>query len=192
MKLHGATVFPAVVLAALALGACTEETVQYVTRPFVPGKDTANGFLGYFTVSEKQTNCGNCHVDHQAKWKGTAHAQAWANLQADPNPPDKSSCVGCHTVNDYGNLAPHPAGYLLVKDSAYHDVQCESCHGPGFDHASVPDAGDAPLASIAIDTTKGSTYVGTCGACHSGTHHPYAEEWRQSLHARMGRHADEV
>lgn len=188
MKLHGAMVF-----AALALGACTEETVQYVTRPFVPGKDTANGFLGYFTVSEKQTNCGNCHVDHQAKWKGTAHAQAWANLQADPNPPDKSSCVGCHTVNDYGNLAPHPAGYLLVKDSAYHDVQCESCHGPGFDHASVPDAGDAPLASIAIDTsTSAPSDVGTCAACHSGTHHPYAEEWRQSLHARMGRQADEL
>ncbi len=190
MKLHGSTVLGAVVLAVLAVGACTEETVQYVTRPFVPGKDTANGFLGYFTVSEKQTNCGNCHVEHQAEWKGTAHAQAWAGLQASGGA--SASCEGCHTVSDYGNLAPHPAGYLLVKDSAYHDVQCESCHGPGFDHASVPDAGDAPLASIAIDTNQTApSDAGTCAACHSGTHHPYAEEWRQSLHARMGRHADE-
>jgi predicted CXXCH cytochrome family protein len=70
-------------------------------------------------------------------------------------------------------------------------VQCESCHGPGFDHASIPDAGGAPLASIAIDTTKGVLDVGTCAACHSGSHHPFAEEWRQSIHARRGRHADE-
>jgi predicted CXXCH cytochrome family protein len=92
-------------------------------------------------------------------------------------------------VSPEGNLAPSPSGYTLVQDSAYHDVQCESCHGPGFDHASVPDAGTAPLARITADT--GVLSAGTCGACHSGTHHPFVEEWKQSIHALNGRHADE-
>ena len=56
-----------VIVAAFALGACTTEKIQFVTRPFVQGKDTANGFLGYFTIGDKQTNCGNCHVGTQAR-----------------------------------------------------------------------------------------------------------------------------
>lgn len=179
------------VFAVLALGACTDEKIVYQNRPFNPPLDSLNGFLGYFDVASQQTSCGNCHVEHQGRWKVTKHASAWAHLQAVPAPADKSSCVGCHSVTHRGNLAADPSGYSLVQDAAYHDVQCESCHGAGFNHASVPDAGSAPLASIAIDTTKGVTDVGTCGACHSGTHTPFAEEWRQSLHAREGRHATE-
>jgi len=178
-------------LSVIALGACTNEKIVFVNRQFNPPPDSVNGFLGYFDANTQQTSCGNCHVEHQGEWKITKHADAWADLQALAQPADKSSCVGCHSVSNEGNLAPDPSGYTLVQSAAYHDVQCESCHGPGFDHASVPDAGGAPLASIAVDTTTGSSDVGSCGACHSGTHTPFAEEWRQSLHARMGRHADE-
>lgn len=179
------------VFAVLAIGACTDEKIVYQNRPFNPPADSLNGFLGYFDVVTQQTSCGNCHVEHQGRWKTTKHAAAWADLQALPAPADKSNCVRCHSLGSPGNLAPNPSGYALVQTAAYHDVQCESCHGPGFTHASIPDAGGAPLANIAIDTTKGVTDVGTCGACHSGTHTPFAEEWRESLHARMGRHADE-
>lgn len=50
-------------LMALALGACTDTKIVYRDRPgFNPPPDSANGFLGYFTVSTKQTSCGNCHV----------------------------------------------------------------------------------------------------------------------------------
>jgi predicted CXXCH cytochrome family protein len=178
-------------LSAIALGACTNEKIVFVNRQFNPPPDSVNGFLGYFNVTTQQTSCGNCHVEHQGEWRITKHADAWADLQALAQPADKSSCVGCHSVSEKGNLAPSPSGYSLVQSTAYHDVQCESCHGPGFDHASVPDAGGAPLASIAVDTTTGGSGVGTCAACHAGTHHPFVEEWRQSLHARMGRHADE-
>lgn len=176
-----------------ALGACTD--IVYRDRPpFNPPPDASSGFLGYFDVATQQTTCGNCHVEKQAGWKGTKHADAWANLQALAQPADKSSCVGCHTVSENGNLAAGPAGYLKVQDAAYHDVQCESCHGAGFDHVQAPDAGTAPLASIHVDTTSNaapSAAVGTCAACHQDTHHPFWEEWRQSLHARMGRHNDE-
>ncbi len=180
------------------LGACTD--IVYRDRPpFSPPPDASSGFLGYFDVTTQQTNCGNCHVEHQAEWKGTKHAHAWANLQALSQPADKSSCVACHTVDENGNLATGPAGYSVVKDAAYQDVQCENCHGPGFLHVQTPDGATAPLPSIHVDTTKnpGSPAIaaqlsaGTCAACHQDTHHPYWEEWRQSMHANMGRHNDE-
>ena len=44
----------------IAVGACTNEKIVYQTvPPFNPPKDSVNGFLGYFTVSTKQTTCGN-------------------------------------------------------------------------------------------------------------------------------------
>jgi predicted CXXCH cytochrome family protein len=185
----------AIALSVLALGACTNERLVFVNRQFNPPPDSVNGFLGYFDASTQQTSCGNCHVEHQGEWKSTKHAQAWADLMALAQPADKSGCVGCHTVSENGNLAPAPAGYGKVADAAYQDVQCESCHGPGFDHASVPDAGNGPLASIHVDTTENpatASAVGSCAACHQDTHHPFWEEWRQSIHSNMGRHNDEV
>src|SRR5690349_4118561 len=165
-----------VVVAAFALGACTSEKIQYVTRPFVQGKDTANGFLGYFTVSDKQTNCGNCHVGTQAAWKTTKHAQAWSDLQNSGHA--QATCSNCHSVSQLGNGVGHPAGYALVADSAYHDVQCESCHGPGFTHASSPTLANVPLASIHVDTNLANG----CGGCHTGVHEPFVDQWVQSAH----------
>ena len=166
----------AVVIAVLGFGGCTTEKIQYVTRPFVQGKDTTNGFLGYFTVSDKQTNCGNCHVGVQASWKGTKHAHAWADLQGSGHA--QASCNGCHSVSQLGNKVGHPAGYTLVADSAYHDVQCESCHGPGFTHASNPTLSNVPLASIHVDTGL----VNGCGGCHTGAHEPFVDQWVGSAH----------
>ena len=178
-------------IAMLAVGACTDEKIVYETLPpFNPPPDSVSGFLGYFTVSEKQTSCGNCHVLHQTDWKATKHAVAWDGLVASGHRATDGSCDACHTVSSYGNMAPAPAGYKKVADSAYHDVQCESCHGPGFEHVQVPDIeANVPLARVAVDT--GSNPQGSCAACHSGLHTPYWEDWKQSLHARMGRQADE-
>lgn len=182
------------IVCAVALGACTDEKIVYRDQPaFNPPPDSVSGFLGYYTVSEKQTSCGNCHVQHQADWKATKHAGAWAGLTASGNRANDGSCDACHTISSNGNMAAAPAGYKKVADSAYYDVQCESCHGPGFNHASIPDVeADVPLARVAVDT--GTNPQGSCAACHnatSGPHTPYWEDWKQSLHARMGRHADE-
>jgi hypothetical protein len=177
---------PAIIFAVLALGACTTETITYVDRPpFNPPPDASAGFLGYFTVSSKQTTCGNCHVLHQRDWSGTAHSHAWSDLVESGHQAANGSCDACHSVSSYGNMAAAPAGYKKVADSAYHDVQCESCHGPGFEHVSAPDAvGNAPLANVFVDTAVNGP--GTCAACHSGTHTPYWEDWKQSLHAAQG------
>ena len=169
---------------AFLLGACTNEKITYVTRPpFNPPPDAASGFLGYFTASDKQTTCGNCHVGHQASWKGTHHARAWADLQASRQA--AASCNGCHSVSQYGNFTGTTAGYLQVPDTAYHDVQCENCHGPGFDHVQNPDVvANQPLASIHVDfdTVTGTALVSSCSGCHTGVHSPFVEQWKQSAH----------
>ncbi len=176
MKRHGALL---AMLAVVSLAACTTEKIVYRTRePFNPPADPASGFLGYFDVATKQTACGNCHVSHQGRWEATAHASAWASLQAVGAQP---YCTGCHSVSGKGNAMTGNVGYNAVPDASYHDVQCESCHGPGFTHAQTPDATAPPLARVAVKTADSA---GTCGECHSGTHTPFAEEWAQSRHGR--------
>lgn len=168
-------------IAVLAVAACVDQ-ILYKDIRFNPPPDAINGFLGYFDASTKQTSCGNCHVNHQRDWVTTAHADAWDGLLTEGNPP-QTFCTGCHTVSGRGNDVVGNAGYNRVPNVAYHDVQCESCHGPGFTHAETPDSPDLstrPLASIAVHTADG---LGTCGECHSGVHHPFAEEWEQSRHA---------
>src|SRR5512145_252906 len=163
------------------LGACTDEQIVYVNRPFNPPVDAVNGFLGYFDEAAKQTSCGNCHASTQAQWVGTAHANAWADLQNSGHA--QGFCGGCHTVNDLGNVAADSQGYNLVQDASYHDVQCESCHGAGFEHASLPDGVAGPLASIGIPQ---SAATNGCGECHTGEHHPYVEQWTESRHGYGG------
>ena len=187
---------PALAVVGLLLVSACSEDIQYVERePFNPPPDSASGFLGYYAVDEdpavgmNQTTCGNCHADIDASWAHTAHADAWEGLQSSSHA--ASYCEPCHTISENGNALEGLVGYpALVADSTnlpdslvlavYHDVQCESCHGPGNDHVATPEA-TTPLASIAADT--GLT-VG-CGECHEGTHHPFVEQWAMSRHGNV-------
>ena len=108
--------------------------------------DEVNGFLGYFDEAAKQTSCGNCHASFQQQWAGTVHADAWADLQNSGHA--QTFCSGCHTVSELGNPTATAAGYNAVADNTYHDVQCESCHGAGFEHASLPDGVAGPPGPI--------------------------------------------
>ncbi|HUL49194.1 MAG TPA: cytochrome c3 family protein [Gemmatimonadales bacterium] len=148
-----------------------------MTRPpFNPGPDSANGFLGYFTASAKQTNCGNCHSGQQTLWVATKHGGAWADLQSSGHA--NNTCYACHAVSHLGNSIGKPAGYEVHADSAYQDVQCENCHGPGQGHATSPSNSNQPLASIHVDTGLANG----CGGCHTGTHEPFVDQWVQSAH----------
>jgi predicted CXXCH cytochrome family protein len=165
------------VCVALMGVACTNDKIVFRTRPpFNPPPDSVNGFLGYFDVPTRTTTCGNCHVEKQASWVATKHAHAWTDLQASGHA--SASCNGCHTVSQLGNNVGHAAGYLVKPDSAYHDVQCETCHGPGFAHVQNPTQQTVPLASIHVDTGL----VDGCGGCHTGVHEPFVDQWKQSAH----------
>ncbi len=179
-----------VVAGGLALASCVDESVTYADRDiYGPGVEAAGGFIGYADPSndDKLTVCGYCHGTVQSEWEGTAHASAWAGLQTSDHV--QAFCEGCHTVNSLGNIVPEgpggePVGGHATAETSngrYLDVQCESCHGPGINHATDPSKANRPLAPIQIesDLTRG------CGECHNGEHHPFVEEWEQSPHARV-------
>ena len=175
MRLRGFALAQTLLL--VLVGACTDTEQVFVERPlFEDPPDAAQGFLGYDDPVEKLVVCGNCHIGQQGEWEDTRHAEAWADLQASGHA--EESCYGCHTVGQRGNLIDDEnVGHAATGDERYQDVQCESCHGPGLQHVTNPDASQ-PLASIAVgvDLTSG------CGECHQGAHNPFVEEWSQSRH----------
>ena len=68
-------------VAAVTLDGCANDKIVFRDRgPFNPPPSAALGFLGYYDAASKQTTCGNCHVDFQASWKLTTHADAYATL----------------------------------------------------------------------------------------------------------------
>jgi len=188
-------------LVPLLLGGCTD-TVEVARPPFNPPPD--NTFLGFFDVAESQTTCGNCHVLHQRDWVNTKHASAISELvgNADATP----ACYQCHTVSERGNPVDGAAGYNQVQTDVYHDVQCESCHGPGLDHVQLPDAGQTltnpplaaisvPLLSAPLNSTDSTTLANSasCGSCHNQNSGPGVrtyEEWAHSGHADVVREPD--
>jgi predicted CXXCH cytochrome family protein len=165
-------------LAAVAMlvfvATCTTEKIVYRSGTnFAPPATAAANFIGYYDVVAKQTVCGSCHIDYQTRWASTKHAKAWADLTA--NTAATGVCQACHTVSNLGNAITDTAvAYRSTKDARYHDVQCESCHGPGLTHASAPSSSNHPLASISADTNA----TNGCGECHSGTHEPFVNEWK--------------
>ncbi len=183
--------FPALLL-VLGLGACTD-TVYRDRPPFNPPPDEASGFLGYYTAADRQTTCGNCHVGQQMDWIQTKHSNAWADLQAHPDA--EAFCESCHTVNSRGNQPLADVGYDNVTDEAYHDVQCESCHGPGLAHVENPTIeANRPKASAnvypSVDVADTAALVNSsCGACHQGAgpsqNHDYLQEWLSSRHGQL-------
>ena len=166
-------------IVALAATACMDsDTVYPGPSPFASPANAAQGFLGYAGGTDTpRPICGNCHVGIAAEWQGTKHASAWSALATGDSA--TANCEGCHTVGARGNAVVDTlVAWRATQDPRYHDVQCESCHGPGLDHVTNTDASQ-PFASIAV----GLALTNGCGECHRGTHQPFVEEWEQSRHA---------
>jgi len=178
-----AGLLPTLLLALFTVGCSTKETIVYTDKvPYNPPADAANGFVGYYTTSQKATTCGNCHADFQGEWAETRHAGAYKSLTDLPAGSTSPACYSCHAVTNRGNnSAGKAAGYDVVADSSYRDVQCESCHGAGQKHIDGVNAGTVikPLAHMGI----GPDTVASCGACHTGVHTPFLEQWKASRHA---------
>ncbi len=171
----------AALLMAAALSGCADDKIVYRDKPlFETPAATAAGFIGYQSTTSKTPTCGACHVEVLGQWKETKHAGAWATLQA--NSGKKGYCETCHSVNNKGNgSADTLAGWNTTKDARYQDVQCEACHGPGTTHISNPTKANVPLVSMKAS----SGFSNGCGACHSGVHNPFYDEWKTSGHGTL-------
>jgi predicted CXXCH cytochrome family protein len=167
---------------ALFVSSCVDERVVFRDRDLLAGLPAgAQGFVGYSNTQARQTVCGNCHVTQHNQWLRTAHATAFPGAGS---PATQTVCASCHGVSDVGNDATAPGGLPATGDARFHDVQCESCHGPGLDHVRNPDGGTVTQMLARVDAALAAN--GTCTECHRGFHHPYvADEWAASGHGRV-------
>jgi hypothetical protein len=81
-----------------------------------------------------EKTCGICHEKEYIQWKLTKHADAFQSLVR-KGEEDTANCVVCH-VTGFGNAG----GYDInnKKQAKYlMGVQCESCHGAGYQACSA-------------------------------------------------------
>lgn len=171
-RLAGHFVSVLVVALLLPLVGC-QDTLPLGDDPLteeVESNDVSNsGLTGKFVGAK---TCITCHSRHYDNWQGTAHASAMETLEAigqDENP----VCLGCHTVG-YGL----EGGFVnRATTDALAGVQCENCHGAAKDHATdVTNVSKRPIVSMSS---------AVCADCHTGSHHPTADEWAASHHAGL-------
>jgi len=109
--------------------------------------------------------CGGCHAAALKFWQTTAHARALATLKRVKRDRDPT-CIGCHVT---GFMRPGGTGDLRVATARLRDVGCESCHGPGLDHANAENAGGGHADGGA--TTGGELHrqvaESACLGCHT-------------------------
>ncbi len=139
-------------------------------------------------------------------WSQTLHAHIFSDeVDGLLGSTMKTSCLQCHTTGysantnvmdggfssaallygwtipsplTNGNWASMQTNYPYVAAMA--NVQCESCHGPGYNHASQFGNTNSPTwPSITVSYASGD-----CNQCHDdATHHPFGTEWLNSGHA---------
>lgn len=100
--------------------------------------------------------CVGCHQDASAFARDNPHAHAWQTL-VDAKKTRDLDCVGCHVT---GWL--EPGGSAFANLDRFHNVTCESCHGPGSDHVAA--AGQGPIVR--------KPTADACVACHNHEHSP--------------------
>jgi hypothetical protein len=82
--------------------------------------------------------CLSCHQAEAAVWQKSKHAHAYNALVNVANKPTMRQydpeCIKCHVVG-----YSFPGGFVNhVKTTDKMNVGCESCHGPGSAHSTVP------------------------------------------------------
>lgn len=116
----------------------------------VPGVRASAKYVG-------SESCATCHAGATAKWRGTAHSQAFTSLSVHNSDADPT-CIGCHTVG-FGTASGYRREYAGKKLT---DVGCESCHGPGSEHVAQRQSGEKVLFKF---RPLGEA---DCTSCHHG------------------------
>lgn len=168
-KLRSASRLVALALAAMLVGCgSSEKLVKSAGATGAGSLPSGRSYVGVAT-------CKGCHGDTHAEWAGTLHSKAWATLKGYKQ--DKNTgCIGCHTVGYDATKVGKPGYSGFVSEAqtpGLTNVQCESCHGAGSEHAAKPSA----------DNITKKVAPATCGGCHTDAHHPTYDEFSESAHA---------
>lgn len=104
-------------------------------------------------------SCQECHPSQTTFWKQTKHANAWKTL-VKANQHFNQDCLICHvTLQTYDKEVIMKNNLLAGLTEEFHNVTCESCHGPGKAHAEQPEQ-----IKLASPSEK------TCLNCHTPDH----------------------
>ncbi len=102
--------------------------------------------------------CLVCHIKEDEIWQGTKHAHSFGALLKRGRTQDPE-CLMCHTTG-----YTYQSGFTdPTLSSGLINVSCESCHGPGSEHAKAP-------------LTKGNIIRAnseTCLKCHDMDNSPH-------------------
>lgn len=102
-----------------------------------------------------EQRCGICHEKEHIQWSLSRHSNAFLSLVRKGKEKDES-CIACH-VTGFGQ----EGGYKLKKRTRHLEgVQCESCHGPGYQSCTAFNAG-RPIKRNAAEWEK------LCLTCHT-------------------------
>lgn len=137
-----------------------------VTREVVPPEEGQPFYIG-------TNNCATCHVSEHEFWQKTAHARAVQTLEERDKLFDQT-CISCHVVG-YEKPGGSVMGTLRYEaklgertiEKDLENVGCESCHGPGSQHAQLPvDPSGVP------QFIHRQPAVNDCMQCHVAEHSP--------------------
>lgn len=113
-------------------GICTVSLIAIIGVGAAAQAELFGDYIGY-------KGCADCHQEIVDGWKTTPHAHAFATLKEQGEEKQSNAgCVRCHVV-----AMDQDGGYIdrdLTPELI--DVQCESCHGPGAQHAASEDPAD--------------------------------------------------
>ena len=116
-----------------------------------------------------------------------AHGFANASFASNPDAPSakpvgQQVCTACHS-READNFAhtTHALGMEVAFAADPMAATCESCHGPGSEHAAQPTTKGSIIAFTRDGGTDVKTQTQTCLGCHNGGPR---DRWKGSVHQR--------
>ena len=108
--------------------------------------------------------CETCHAKEYERWSQSQHASAFSTLKGHDEQANRD-CQRCHTTG-FERAGGFPDG-----GSGFEDVGCESCHGPGGNHAGPDDRKDGTILAL-TDKCDSCVVLQICGSCHDDANDP--------------------
>jgi DmsE family decaheme c-type cytochrome len=137
-------------------------------------------------ATDMGANSTRPHNPHSAAMgDSTATPFDAASIPANPLAPNADAvgaktCVACHAQeNVQASHSLHVASFRAGAANSGPQAACESCHGPGSEHAKDPTAPGKIIAFTHDAKTSPQVQAGVCLSCHAGG---ARQHWVGSIH----------